>query len=419
MKIVNISHTDKGGAGTAVLRTHKRLLELGYNSILYLASDRKPTNTLINRIDRRFGHRFKKLKAVFFKQRSPVVFSDKVAKYCFFSTSELEKISICSILDNIDDGDVILMYWLGSKMLNTSNFIQLSKKRKIKLVWYAVDMAPITGGCHYFWECKGYQNSCLNCPVFDGEEKSLAYYQFLSKMKNLRKVSINLVSPSHVGRRIFESGSLKFNSYSVLPFAIDTKIFDIQTQPTGKVTNGFSIFFNAQNIYDIRKGWSYLKEAIFLLDQLLVMSGTSYNVSILSVAYDAHVPHFQELKRIKLINKGGYAIDERDLAALYQSADAFICTSTEDLNPLMVNEALLCGIPVIGFNNASNDEYIEENRTGNLIKPFDVNQMAQIIFQVISGEIIYLSGKEIRNSVIALHESTSWNKKFTEEILNN
>jgi glycosyltransferase involved in cell wall biosynthesis len=419
MKIVNITYTDTGGAGTAVVRTHKRLQELGYNSLLFLASDRKVKNTLINKITRRFENYSERLKRVFIKQPNATIVKEYLDKYCFYSTSELEKISVTSILEQIEDGDIIMLYWLGEKMLNTSNIVQLSKKRKVKLVWYALDMSPVTGGCHYFWDCTGYQTSCLNCPAFKGEAKSLAYHQFLSKSKNLQKVSVKLICSSHTGINILKKTALKFEGYSVLPFAIDTTIFDVPTPKPVAATNGFLIFFNAQNINDIRKGWSYFKETIFLLDQLLISSGHSNNVSILSVAYDTHLPHFEKLKKIKLVDMGCYANGEKDLAALYQSSNVLVCTSVEDLTPLMVNEALLCGTPVIGFDNASNKEYIIENRNGNLVAPFNVVEMAEIIFKVIRTEITYDSSKDIRESVFHLHESISWNRKFTEVILDN
>jgi glycosyltransferase involved in cell wall biosynthesis len=419
MKIVNISYTDKGGAGTAVVRTHRRLLELGYDSILYLASDRKKKNTLIRRIVNRFKNYFKKLTGISATKENSIEISDYAAKYCFYSASELEKISITSILKNIDNGDIVLLYWLGHKMMNTSNFVQLSKKRKIKLIWYALDMAPITGGCHYFWECNGYQNQCFNCPALPDESKSLAHYQFLCKRENLQKVAIKLICSSHTGMNIFENAALKFESYSVLPFAFDTRIFDVQTLDSNKFAQGFSIFFNAQNIHDTRKGWSYFKQVIFLLDQLLTSTEHVDNVSILSVAYETHLPHFEKLKKIKLVNKGGYANGDNELATLYQSSNVLICTSIEDLTPLMVNEALLCGTPVIGFNNASNAEYIIDNLNGNLVKPLDVIEMSKILFKVINGEIIYASSQDIRNTVVNLHEPINWKKRFTEAILNN
>lgn len=430
MKFVHISYTDKGGAGIAVSRTHKRLQELGYESVLYLkaeyAGDRPASPTFKARVASLFKRGINKIRSRFDKYfgspekraKREQVSSDvakNIDKYCFYSTSELESISIDYILQDIEKGDVVILYWLGFKTLNTSNIEELYKKSPGKIFWYALDMAPITGGCHYFWECTGYQNECKNCPIFNYEERSVTYYQFLSKDKNLKRHPVHLLASSRIGLDIFQNAALRFKDYSVLPYAIDTAVFDIR-KTEKKFPGLFTIFFNAQNISDTRKGWNYFVAAIRRLDELLNAAGIE-NVSLISVDAINHLPYFRDLGRIGLLDMGKHVTTENDLAQLYHSADIFVCTSVEDLSPLMVNEALLCGIPVIGFDNASNSEYITENMNGNLIMPLDTGAMAKALYRAISGEILYQSQENIRNSVIQLHEPSHWDKTFRNILL--
>jgi glycosyltransferase involved in cell wall biosynthesis len=174
----------------------------------------------------------------------------------------------------------------------------------------------------------------------------------------------------------------------------------------------FRIFFSAQNVHDLRKGWKYLKQVIISLDQLLEENKTSTAVELVSVDVASQQSYFDELKHVRFHNTGGAKTTEVELAGLYQLADLFICTSVEDLSPLMVNESLLCGIPVIGFDNASNSEYITNGKNGFLVTPFDTWEMAERVMDVILKNVSFETPAEIRNSVLGLHEKEQWHNTF-------
>src|SRR5438105_1934696 len=135
MKIINISHTDKGGAGMAVSRTHLRLKELGYNSVVFLADDfieeknrrsarleeaRKRKNPL-KKILERLESRISRLALRFNIKTRAIKNYDKIVYYSFISRSELSLISIKEVLEIVEDGDIIILYWLGNGVMNSSN----------------------------------------------------------------------------------------------------------------------------------------------------------------------------------------------------------------------------------------------------------------------------------------------------------
>jgi glycosyltransferase involved in cell wall biosynthesis len=82
----------------------------------------------------------------------------------------------------------------------------------------------------------------------------------------------------------------------------------------------------------------------------------------------------------------------------------------------MVNEALLCGIPVITFNNASNSEYIMNGKNGILIEKYETTLFAKSIFDYVSAKYSFSDAIEIRNSVLHIHEKNNWNKIFKKNI---
>ena len=428
MRIINISYTDQGGAGIAVSRTHQRLKELGYDSYLFLADDIKEAEK--NTVEgiqggKKIVNLFKRIVKAFTSRILQYAYRVGVKKkqqvpdrYCFFSKSELNKISIQKILENVADGDIVILYWLGLGLMNSANIVELANKAKIRLYWYALDMAAVTGGCHYFWECTGYLNDCSNCPALEPGNKQFANKQFTVKKKNLDKISITLLASSDIGVNAFEKAAIKFSSYHKLPYAINTDAFDVGAANPDLAAVNYKIFFNAQNKYDIRKGWEYFKTMIVLLDMVLDRNENNRIVDLISVDIENHGQHFKELKHIRICDAGGHKNSDSELATLYQQSDLFICTSVEDLSPLMVNESLLCGVPVIAFDNASNREYIIDNENGILVKIFDTHKMAEVVGEIILGKIKFNSSEKIRESVIELHRTEDWHRTFKKLISN-
>ena len=68
-----------------------------------------------------------------------------------------------------------------------------------------------------------------------------------------------------------------------------------------------------------------------------------------------------------------------DAKSFYESIDVFVLTSKWEGFGYVIAEAMICKKPVIAFNISSNPELIDNNSTGYLIKPFDVDELSQKI----------------------------------------
>ncbi len=45
--------------------------------------------------------------------------------------------------------------------------MKLNKRNKCnQFLLYMMDMAPMTGGCHYAWDCEKYKMKCGGCPAY-------------------------------------------------------------------------------------------------------------------------------------------------------------------------------------------------------------------------------------------------------------
>lgn len=65
----------------------------------------------------------------------------------------------------------------------------------------------------------------------------------------------------------------------------------------------------------------------------------------------------------------GYVNSEK-LIQLYQASDAFLSGSVIDADPMMVNQAMSCGVPVITFNTGIAIDVVYCKNTGYCAKDF-------------------------------------------------
>ena len=65
-------------------------------------------------------------------------------------------------------------------------------------------------------------------------------------------------------------------------------------------------------------------------------------------------------------------------------ADLFLLLSLSDCNPLVIFEALSCGLPVISSNRVGNAvDFVEEGRNGYIVDPFDFEGTASKVISVL------------------------------------
>ncbi|MFC1760092.1 glycosyltransferase, partial [Candidatus Neomarinimicrobiota bacterium] len=64
------------------------------------------------------------------------------------------------------------------------------------------------------------------------------------------------------------------------------------------------------------------------------------------------------------------------LASAFQAADLFVCPSIEDAGPMMINQSIMCGTPVVSFKMGVALDLIHTGITGYRATLRDINDMA-------------------------------------------
>ena len=375
LKVVHLATTDFGGAGKAAYRLHKGLQASGIDSTMLVVNRKNcdpsvrilPSGQLGGIVDcpeqyppnLEYAHRIWQhwtAMVAQYPERSPgmEIFSDD------FSEIPLE----CA--REIREADIVNLHWVAG-LMNCVNAARALRGKKV--VWTMHDMNPVTGGCHYAGECTGYLRSCGSCPMLGSasdDDISRSIWQY--KKYAYGKLDLHPVSPSQWLADVASRSSLlsPFRT-SVIPNGFPSQVFAPYPKRE-EVRDGYGVpkgskvvLFGAESLLTERKGFVYLLRAL----KGMATEGIVF-------AFFGRLPEEVQLElNLPLINLG-FVEDEATLAALYSMADLFVIPSIEDNLPNTVVEAMLCGVPVVGFDIGGIPDMVEHKKTGYLVPARDV-----------------------------------------------
>ena len=240
--------------------------------------------------------------------------------------------------------------------------------RKRRVVFTAHDCSCFTGGCIYPLQCKGYLNSCGNCPQlpalgtrFDFTSINLGINRWLA-----RQGAIQYVFPSHWLREK-ATASVRFSRDArVIPNGFSTEGYDFRSKTEARRELGIRaehkvIVVAAHYLADPRKGVAFALAAIRSvkdLSPLVIFVGNA------PADLEARMPGISFWLT-------GFVSEKRKLGLFFAAADVFLFPSLEDNLPIMVQESMAAGTPVVGFATGGIPEMVEDQCTGWLSKTAD------------------------------------------------
>lgn len=287
-----------------------------------------------------------------------------------------------------DVPDVISCAW-------TSNFItnktikELKEKTGAKVIIEMTDNSPLTGGCHYPWDCRGFTSDCFPCPALrEGCKKAQKTLHFKKKYITPDMIISGTTSDclrakdSVIFRDsiIIPTVYLPKNPYS-FPRSSGCQKWDI---PEGN----YVVFCGAKDLSEERKGFRYLMEALDLAKQTI---GDTKRITLLVAARDLiDFPSEYDVRVLGLIG-------QEDLYRAYCCADLFVCTSVEDSGPLMINQAFMANTPVLAFRIGVALDLIDHKKNGYIAKLKDSADLCNGLIWC------YSHNSEIHNTIIGVN----------------
>lgn len=275
--------------------------------------------------------------------------------------------------------DIVVAYWLGC-FLTTRELAALQRATGAPVVWYMMDMAPFTGGCHYAFDCAGYISECGNCPAVKSTRASDVSSRTLARRRtDTEAMDITFVAASnHTADQCRKSAIGRDKRTEVIPIFVEPDVFRPAEKPPlrdklGLPREATVLFFGAQSLTAVRKGMAELYQALEILAAHMDDAGVPRDSLFLAYA-GGMIP--QSVRLPFPVKHLGYLQGDLALAEAYQAADLFVSPSLEDSGPLMVNESVMCGTPVVSFQMGVAKDLALEGRTGFLAQLGDSSGLA-------------------------------------------
>ncbi|HMU45276.1 MAG TPA: glycosyltransferase [Chitinophagaceae bacterium] len=398
MNILNLAISDSGGAGQVSSNTNRFFIERGYNSVLVVKeTELNDKNVIAFGRTQLPGSFILKCKYCFqkvlrlYRRFFPLEINEN---FSFHGIRERKKhISAAKILRRIPfKPDVIIIYWV-SDFINTKTIYDLEKLSGAKILWVMTDNAPMTGGCHYPWDCKGFESDCKNCPaILTDSKKKIAEENLAFKKKYIPKnIELFVGSTSDYIRasksQLFRDKKIKW----IFPPIDENKFYPgskIEARSYFGINSGKKvIFYGASEFKYTRKGGKYFLDAMLQLKNLKFEGKSLIDDLVILIAGRDWQKNFEN-SELPIIDVGYLSEDE--LIKAYQAADVFISPSVEDSGPAMVLQSIMCGTPIVAFNTGIAMDIVKKGETGYLAQLADPDDLANGIKYMLT-----LSQKEL------------------------
>jgi glycosyltransferase involved in cell wall biosynthesis len=282
---------------------------------------------------------------------------------------------------NRADVDIVNLHWITDGFLSIEEIGRITKP----LVWTMHDMWPFTGTEHYApeqpqptrWQ-QGYTRS--NRPA---DEHGLDLDRWTWERKRTHWAHHPLLVPvsSWLQRAAASSGLASQWPAVVIPNVMDTQTFRPGSMHEARhqlnlPESPLIMFTSSAGISDERKGWSYLAQALPLVQEQIP------DVRVLVVGQsDARAQAMVDHDVIW----AGYMSSDEQMARYLQASDVIAVPSSADNLPMTACEAHSAGRPVVAFQVGGLPDIITHEVTGYLAKPLDVNDFARGLIASLSN----------------------------------
>ncbi len=417
MKILNLATTDENAAGVACRNMNDMFLQAGHQSILLVKESASAYPGVITLNKKKYGvnteslffkikYKFSQLYRLFFP-------FEKDDKYSFHNVNEgLRSATGAEIVKKLPfKPDLILVYWV-SGFINMETINELAGLSNARIILMMTDNAPLTGGCHYPWDCKGFHHDCADCPaILTPSRKKIASRNLALKKAHMPEKMELMSSSDSDYNRAKASSLFKDKQIYKLIAPIDETKFKPGSKAEARAHFGINaekkvIFYGANSFTDPRKGSVELLAALKIVCKNLEESKldglTVDNVVILLAGKEGQ----DFFKDIPFEIKSVGFLRETELITAYQAADFMVSPSLEDSGPMMINQSVMCGTPMVTFDIGVAMNIVRTGETGYRAKLGDTTDLAAGIFSMLSISNEALDRMSFQCRQFALQEIT-------------
>jgi glycosyltransferase involved in cell wall biosynthesis len=265
------------------------------------------------------------------------------------------------------------------------------------------DMWSFTGHCSYSYECGRWRGGCGKCPhpeVYPSIERDNTHLEWKLKRWAYSRSNLTIVTPSRwLSGLARESILNRFPIHHIFN-GLDMEAYRPIDRETCKFVLGIPtdkrvIMFGAPSLSDYRKGGDLLVKALLNLpaslknELVLLTMGEGGETFAKAVAMNAlHL---------------GYVSSDHLKSIAFSAADLFLFPTRADNSPVVLQESMACGTPMVSFDVGGVPELVLPAVTGYLAKPEDDRDFSKGILNLLEDETLrHEMGRRCRE--IALQE---------------
>jgi glycosyltransferase involved in cell wall biosynthesis len=369
-----------GGAFIAADRLHQGLLQAEISSVLAYRHLADSENTLLPypryyRIEHQHGQRVENLIG-----------------------------SVCQYIGLNDIGN-FLAYFLPrnpffrqASIVNLHNlhgeyfsYLALPRLTHIKpTVWTLHDMWSFTGHCAYSYECQKWQTGCGNCPhpgSYPPVKRDATRLEWRLKQRAYQQGKLHIVTPSQWLTNQVKSSMLSDFPIHYIPNGLDTACYHPLDSEHCRHILGLPhtkkvILFSAKSLADVRKGGNLLIHALRKLpeslknDIILLTFGEGQR----GMTEEIGISHYHL----------GYLTYEPLKVLAYSAADLYIFPTRADNLPIVLQESMACGTPMVSFDVGGVSDLVRPGITGYLARAESSRDFCQGIVELLEDETLRL-----------------------------
>ena len=379
MKFLNLAASDHGGAGVAAWRLHDALRKCGHESSMIVLNSRSADQDVSIVPGQLSMFRVVRLA------RKIMMKGISNPNYYFHDQSLSPHLNERELLAaSRFHPDIIIVHSI-SHFLAFEDVRTLHKATGAPIIWNLLDMALMTGGCHYAWDCRGYMSSCHGCPALRLEYfKDLASRVWLEKLRAIADLPGVVIAGSTTLAEQARSSSLlgrlpiETLLLGVSPEQFKPRQREFERGLLGINRTGKLIFFGAQRLDQKRKGMDKLLEALSLLKK-----NWSSTIPLPKILSAGDATDFKAISSLGFEHHSLGFVNSETLSRAYAASDLFVCPSIQDSGPMMINESLMCGTPVVAFRMGVAPDLIFPGVTGEIAELGNPTSLANCIMSIL------------------------------------